>query len=119
MSSKFFYHLFKNHFSVSDQTAIHLNLVVNLIVLAFLGYIFFKVFRYFGSKFVKKIAAKTKTNFDDLLIKNRVFLNISRIIVFVILYTLLSPILIDFPNLLKQGERIIDVAIVFFSYMVY
>ncbi len=113
MSSKFFYHLFKNNFSISDQTAIYLNLIVNLIVLGFLGYIFFKVFRYFGSKFVKKIAAKTKTNFDDLLIKNRVFLNISRIIVFVILYALLSPILIDFPNLLKQGERIIDVAIVF------
>ncbi len=113
MSNKFFYYIFKNHFSASDQTAIHLNLITNLIVLAFLGYVFFKVFRYFGSKFVKKIAAKTKTNFDDLLIKNRVFLNISRIIVFVILYTLLSLILIDFPNLLKQAERIIDVAIVF------
>ena len=113
MSNKFFYHLFKNHFSASNQTAIHLNLIANLIVLAFLGYVFFKIFRYFGSKFVKKVAAKTKTNFDDFLIKNRVFLNISRIIVFVILYILLSPILIDFPNLLKHAERIIDIAIVF------
>lgn len=113
MVSKFFYHLFKNQFSTSEQIAIHLNLVSNLIVIAFLGYLFFKTFRYFGSQFIKKVAKKTKTNFDDLLIKNHVFLNISRIIVFVILYGLLYSILVDFPKLLKYAERTINIAIVF------
>lgn len=113
MSAKFFYHFFKNQFSVTEQTATYLNLTANLFVIATLGYIFFKTFRYFGGHFVTKIAAKTKTNFDDLLIKNRVFLNISRIFVFVILYGLLSSILIDFPQFLKYADRIINIAILF------
>ncbi|PKH49371.1 mechanosensitive ion channel protein MscS [Tenacibaculum sp. Bg11-29] len=113
MSSKFFYHIFKNQFSASEQVAIYFNLIVNLFILAILGYVFFKIFRYFGSQFVKKVAAKTKTNFDDLLIKNRVFLNISRILLFVILYGLLSFLLTDFPELLKYAERVINVAIVY------
>ncbi|MCT4699853.1 mechanosensitive ion channel family protein [Tenacibaculum haliotis] len=113
MTTKFFYHIFKNQFSLSDQTAIYLNLIVNLLVIAFLGYLFFKTFRYFGSNFIKKVAAKTKTDFDDLLIKNRVFLNISRIVIFVILYALLSLILIDFPEFLKYADRIINIAILF------
>ena len=113
MSTKFFYHIFKNQFSLPDQTAIYLNLIANLLVIAFLGYIFFKTFRHFGGHFVNKIAAKTKTNFDDLLIKNRVFLNISRIFVFVIIYGLLSSILIDFPDLLNYADRLINIAILF------
>ncbi|CAM1334057.1 mechanosensitive ion channel family protein [Tenacibaculum aestuariivivum] len=113
MISKFFYRLFKNHFAVSEQTAIYLNLTANLLVIAVLGYVFFKLFRHYGTKFIKKLVLKTKTNFDDFLLKNRVFLNISRILVFVLLYSLLSFILIDFSDLLNYGQRFINIIILF------
>ncbi|TYQ00392.1 miniconductance mechanosensitive channel [Tenacibaculum adriaticum] len=59
------------------------------------------------------MASKTSTKFDDLLIKNRVFLSLSRIVIFVIIFNSLKGILIDFPDLLNYAERIITIAIIF------
>ncbi|CAL2087041.1 mechanosensitive ion channel family protein [Tenacibaculum dicentrarchi] len=111
MISKSFYRLIKNYFSTSEALAINLNLIANLLVIGILGYIFFKLFRYYGTRFVKKIVSKTSTNFDDFLLNNRVFLNASRIVVFLFLYSLLAPLLIDFPNVLNYGQRFINLAI--------
>ncbi|MCG8182929.1 mechanosensitive ion channel family protein [Tenacibaculum piscium] len=113
MISKSFYRLIKNYFSTSEALAINLNLIANLLVIGILGYIFFKLFRHYGTRFVKKLVSKTSTNFDDFLLNNRVFLNISRIFAFIFLYSLLSAILVDFPNSLNYGQRFINLAILF------
>ncbi|MBE7628699.1 mechanosensitive ion channel family protein [Tenacibaculum piscium] len=113
MITKSFYRLFKNHFSISETLAINLNLIANLLVVGILGYIFFKLFRHYGTRFIKKLVVKTKNNFDDFLLENRVFLNISRIFAFIFLYSLLSAILVDFPNSLNYGQRFINLAILF------
>ncbi|CAM1351116.1 Mechanosensitive ion channel protein MscS [Tenacibaculum crassostreae] len=113
MLNKFFYKIFKEHFSVSDATAVYLNLVTNLIIFSLLGYVLFKVFRFFGRKAIRKMANKTSTKFDDLLIKNRTFLNLSRIVVLIIVFNLLKQILEDFPNIFTYSERIVTIAIIF------
>ncbi|WP_233896843.1 mechanosensitive ion channel family protein [Tenacibaculum piscium] len=113
MITKSFYRLFKNHFSISETLAINLNLIANLLVVGILGYVFFKLFRHYGTRFIKKLVVKTKNNFDDFLLENRVFLNISRIFAFIFLYSLLSAILVDFPNSLNYGQRFINLAILF------
>ncbi|WP_233900652.1 mechanosensitive ion channel family protein [Tenacibaculum piscium] len=113
MITKSFYRLFKNYFSISETLAINLNLIANLLVVGILGYIFFKLFRHYGTRFIKKLVVKTKNNFDDFLLENRVFLNISRIFAFIFLYSLLSAILVDFPNSLNYGQRFINLAILF------
>lgn len=113
MFNKFFYRIFKNQFSFSEVTSVYLNLIFNLIIFALLGFLLFKIFRYFGRKIVSKMASKTSTKFDDLLIKNRVFLSLSRIVIFVIIFNSLKGILIDFPDLLNYAERIITIAIIF------
>jgi len=113
MLNKFFYKIFKEHFSLSETTLIYLNLLANLVVLTLLGYILFKTFRYFGRKAIRKMANKTSTTFDDLLIKNRTFLNLTRIIIFILIYNLLKEILVDFPNLFTYAERITTIGIIF------
>lgn len=113
MLNKFFYRIFKEHFSLSETTLISLNLLANLLVLTLLGYILFKAFRYFGRKAIRKMANKTSTTFDDLLIKNRTFLNLTRIIIFILIYNLLKEILVDFPNLFTDAERITTIGIIF------
>ncbi|MCD8401683.1 mechanosensitive ion channel [Tenacibaculum finnmarkense] len=113
MISKSFYRLIKNYFSTSEALAINLNLIANLLVIGILGYIFFKLFRHYGTRFVKKLVSKTSTNFDDFLLNNRVFLNASRIVVFVFLYSLLSAVLVDFPNVLNYGHRFVNLIILF------
>ncbi|WP_408034701.1 mechanosensitive ion channel family protein [Tenacibaculum aestuarii] len=59
------------------------------------------------------MANKTSTTFDDLLIKNRTFLNLTRIIIFILIYNLLKEILVDFPNLFTYAERITTIGIIF------
>ncbi len=113
MLNKFFYRIFKEHFSLSEIIAIYLNLLANLVVLSLLGYILFKAFRFFGRKAIRKMANKTSTTFDDLLIKNRTFLNLTRIIIFILIYNLLKEILVDFPNLFTYAERITTIGIIF------
>ena len=113
MLNRFFYTIFKEYFSVSDITAIYLNLIANLFFFSLFGYILFKAFRYFGARSIRKIATKTSTKFDDLLIKNRAFLSLSRVIVFIIIYNLLKELLVDFPGVFIYAERLIIILIIF------
>ena len=113
MLNKFFYRIFKEHFSLSETLSSYLNLFANLIVFGILGYILFKIFRYFGKRTMNKMAAKTSTSFDDMLIKNKTFLNLSRIVILTIVFNFLKDILVDFPNLFTYAERIATIAIIF------
>ena len=70
MPDKFFYNLFKERLSLSETLATYLNLIANLIVFLVLGFILFRVIRYVGRKAIHKIADKTGTQLDDMLIKN-------------------------------------------------
>ncbi|CAL2089029.1 Miniconductance mechanosensitive channel [Tenacibaculum sp. 190524A02b] len=114
MISNYFYKLFKNYFSFSHQTSIYLNLIINLLIILLFGFVFFKTLRFLGRRFLKNIAHKTKTSFDDLLIKNRVFLNITRVVILGIFYTSLKTILNGFPVLLLYIERVTLIIIIFF-----
>lgn len=111
-STKIFYNLFTNTFNIDKTVAEYLNVISNLIVLAILGYLIYRIVKLVGSKMIRKIAAKTKTEFDDILIKNKVFLNLSRVVIFIITYAFLDYIFIDFPELLNYGKKIINVCIV-------
>ncbi|MCH2034811.1 MAG: mechanosensitive ion channel family protein [Tenacibaculum sp.] len=111
-STKLFYNLFTNTFNIDKTVAEYLNVISNLIVVAILGYLIYRIVKLLGSKMIRKIAAKTKTEFDDILIKNKVFLNLSRVVIFIITYAFLDYIFIDFPELLNYGKKIINVCIV-------
>ncbi|MEQ3501204.1 mechanosensitive ion channel domain-containing protein [Tenacibaculum sp. SSH1-16] len=113
MLNKFFYKIFKEQLSLSETLATYLNLFANLIMFGILGYILFKFFRYVGKRTVNKMAAKTSTSFDDMLIKNKTFLNLSRIVILTIVFNFLKDILVDFPNLFTYAERIATIAIIF------
>ncbi len=113
MSDKFFYNIFKEQLSLSETLATYLNLIANLIVFLVLGFILFRVIRYVGRKAIHKIADKTGTQLDDMLIKNRVFLNLSRSIILIIIFNFIKDLLADFPNVLSASERILSIAIIF------
>ncbi|QXP73467.1 mechanosensitive ion channel [Tenacibaculum sp. HL-MS23] len=113
MPDKFFYNLFKEQLSLSETLATYLNLIANLIVFLVLGFILFRVIRYVGRKAIHKIADKTGTQLDDMLIKNRVFLNFSRSVILVVIFNFIKELLADFPNVLSASERILSIAIIF------
>ncbi len=112
MVRRFFYNIFKDSLGFSEEMSKYLNLFVSFVVFSLLGYVLFKVFRFIGRRTVHKIAEQTETKFDNMLIKNRVFLNLSRVVIFLIVFGFINEILIDFPNLLDYGRRIVEVAII-------
>lgn len=113
MSDKFFYRIFREQLSLSETLATYLNLITNFIIFLVFGFILFRVIRYLGRKAIHKIADKTGTQLDDMLIKNRVFLNLSRAVILVIVFNFIKELLADFPNVLSSAERILSIAIIF------
>ncbi|WP_299623462.1 mechanosensitive ion channel domain-containing protein [uncultured Tenacibaculum sp.] len=110
--NKFFYNFLKDKLSLDHTTASYFNVFFNLLVIAIIGYLLFKVLRYYGSKFLKKLATKTKTKFDDILIKNSFFLSLARVLVLIITYGSLNYILVDFPHFLEYAQRFVNLLIV-------
>ncbi len=110
--NRFFYTLFKEKIGIAHEVSTYLNVISNLLIIAILGYLLFKVTRYYGTKFIKKVANKTKTEFDNILIENKFFLNISRVFIFLITYASLQHILVDFPDFLKYAQRFTNLLIV-------
>ncbi|CAL2088473.1 mechanosensitive ion channel family protein [Tenacibaculum sp. 190524A05c] len=111
-SRKIFYNLYTNTFDIDASVAIYLNVITNLLIVAIFGYMIYRLVKLFGSKMIRKIASKTKTEFDDILIKNTFFLNLSRVLIFIVVYSFLDYIFIDFNQLLNYAQKITNVCIV-------
>ena len=108
----FFYKFLKDKLDLNHNLATYLNVFFNLVIIAILGYVLFKILRYYGSKFLKKIANKTKTEFDDILIKNSFFLNFARVLILLVTYGSLQYILIDFSHFLEYAKQFVNLLIV-------
>ncbi|CAL2084211.1 mechanosensitive ion channel family protein [Tenacibaculum sp. 190524A05c] len=111
-SRKIFYNLYTNTFDIDAGIAMYLNVITNLLIVAIFGYMIYRLVKLFGSKMIRKIASKTKTEFDDILIKNKFFLNLSRVLIFIVVYSFLDYIFIDFNRLLNYAQKITNVCIV-------
>jgi miniconductance mechanosensitive channel len=64
------YHLFKK-WDFGETLSAYLSLAINIIVLAFLSYLIFLVFRFVLVRTLIIMARKTKSRFDDLLVSNK------------------------------------------------
>lgn len=111
--ARYFYDLLKSTDYVGETTAIYLNAIVNFVILIVLGYVAFKLLRFFAERVLKKLAKKTETQFDDFLVKNKVFVYISNLIILFILYEFIPVVLIDFPDSEVYLEKVFEVLIIF------
>lgn len=110
--ARFFYRLLTSNNYVGDTVAVYLNAFINLIVLLILGYIAFKILRYFAERVLHNLAKKTKTDFDDYLVNNKVFVYLSNLIVLFALYEFVPLVLIDFPESEIYLEKLFEVFII-------
>lgn len=81
---------------IEDTIASYASLVVNILILSFLAYIIFVVFRFILVTLMAIVAKKTKTKFDDLLISNKTAKYISHLIPLLFIYKSVPVILNDF-----------------------
>jgi miniconductance mechanosensitive channel len=117
-SDRLIYNFLIEQFNLSNSKAIYINLGINLILVLIFGYLLFKLLRYTAKKIVNRLASKTKTEFDDYLVKNNTFLHVSNLITINVVSSLLPSILKDFEHLLDEVNRAFSVIITILVVMV-
>lgn len=91
-----FYDLFKEHTEISDFYALVINAFINSIIAFIIAFILFKILRGTATKVVTQLTQKSKTNFDDLLIENKTFKNLSNLLIFYVISAFTDELYADF-----------------------
>ncbi|GGE33350.1 mechanosensitive ion channel family protein [Psychroflexus planctonicus] len=112
--TRYFYRLFKEEFELQEQLAIYLNLLINVVVTLLLAYVIYKVLRVFSENVVHRLASKSKTQFDDFLVKNKTFLHLSNLLTVNFISFLIPFILVDFPSFEVYAEKLVGLLTVVF-----
>jgi miniconductance mechanosensitive channel len=82
---------------VSEETAEYLNMIVLLVGLLLNIFIIDFITRKILLKIFSKIAKRSKSNFDDIMVSNKVFRNVAHIIPLIITVELAPMVFSDFP----------------------
>lgn len=112
--TRYFYRLFFE-MGASENLAIALNLFINLIATLLIAYAIFKILRFLSKNIVHTFAAKSKTHFDDFLVKNKAFLHLSNLITINFISFLIPYILVDFSHTEIYAEKLISLLTIVFS----
>lgn len=111
----YIYDIIKSNSDLSDFYALVLNALVNSIVLILFSYLLFRILRGIGLKLVNRFAEKSKTDFDDYLVQNKTFVNLSNLIVFYIISAFTDELYLDFPVFEGVISSFVDVLLVVFT----
>jgi len=96
-------------FGFSKFWAESINLFIALGVVAVIAYFFDRILRFVIVKMFYLFSIKTKTTFDDFLVKSKFPRYIAHVIPLFILKFIVPVILVEFPFLLKGFETVINI----------
>jgi len=108
-------HFFYNHFislGLVDISAKYLNMLVLLTILMIILITIDLVIRKFILNFFVKLSQRTKTNFDNFLVANKVPRNIAHIIPLLIALNYVQMVFVDFQymeNLVEKGLQVFSI----------
>lgn len=99
---------------MTDVTAKYINLVSLLLLLLILAVLIDLITSKVIIKLFTQFSDKTKTKFDDLLVKNRVPQNVAHIIPLLLILEVIPKIFIDFPkleNIIEKGLKVFAIVL--------
>lgn len=111
----YFYDLIKANSELSDFYALLLNALANTIILVIVSYILYRIIRGVGLGFVNQFAKKSKTYFDDYLVQNKTFVNLSNLLVFYVISAFTDELYLDFPYVESIISKAVHVLLVVFT----
>ncbi|WP_111682608.1 mechanosensitive ion channel family protein [Winogradskyella tangerina] len=97
---------------IAADTAKYLNMIILLVGLLLIAFIVDYVTKRLLWKFSSSLAKRTKTNFDDILIKNKLPRNIAHIIPLMLLIEFVPDVFSDFPyieNIIEKTLKVIAI----------
>lgn len=95
-----------------EDTAIYLNLIAGILVVAIVAFILDYVMRRLLIALAHRLAPKTKSNFDDFLIKNRTPKNVAHLIPVLFIEQVTPYLFQDFPDFEHSFLIAIDIFLV-------
>jgi len=108
----FFYTLLVENDVATSENALVINAILNSVVCFVLAFILFRLLRRTAIRIVNNLAKKSKTHFDDYLVQNKTFLNLSNVIVLSIVTSITDELYVDFPDIEIIISHIVHVALV-------
>ncbi len=106
--SHLIYNLLKNA-HLSDEWAIFINMLFLLAVTLTTTYLVDIISRKIIIKSFSKLAHKSKTNFDDILVENKTPRNLAHIIPFIIFYNMITVVFVDYKETQDIIFRFVEV----------
>lgn len=94
---------------LSVRTATYLNVAVLILAVVILAVIVDWIIKKIIINLFTQFASKTKTNFDDLLIRNKLPQNVAHVVPFIIILELVPFILADFPYVASLVAKALEV----------
>lgn len=89
---------------ISENNASYLNMIALLLVLLIVVFLVDFIIRKIIVKIFMQFASKSKSNFDDILVHNKVPRNIAHIIPLIVALEFIPSVFIDFPNFVSIIE---------------
>ncbi|MCX6171711.1 MAG: mechanosensitive ion channel [Flavobacterium sp.] len=112
------YPIFKK-WDFGETLSAYLSLTINIIVLAFLSYIIYIIFRYLLVKSMILLAKRTKTKFDDLLVSNKTAKYIAHLIPLLFIYKCVPILLENFVYWESVFGKLVGIYIVLLSLWIF
>lgn len=97
---------------VPEGLAIYLNLLGLIIALTLIVIATAYITRKILVEILSKVASRTKTHFDDFLIRNRTMAFVARIIPVILIAQSIPIVLVDFPDLIRPVSVMTDVYLI-------
>ncbi len=100
---------------MSVKTALYFNVIVLIFVLLIVAVAMSWIIKKIIINLFSKFASKTRTNFDDLLVRNKLPHNIAHVIPLIIVLEFIPIILVDFPyvqNLVVKSLQVFTIILI-------
>jgi miniconductance mechanosensitive channel len=100
---------------LGDTLSSYVSLILNIIILCFLAYFIYVIFRLILVTILAIVAKKTKTKFDDLLVSNQTAKYIAHLIPFVFIYKSVPVILEHYVYWESMFGKLVGIYIILLS----
>lgn len=103
---------------LDEDIAHFLNMLINIAVVFVLWYMIHYVTKTLLLKAFKRFTNKTKTTFDDFLVKSNFPRYVSNVLPLLLLILTIPVVFQDYPKLLKVFETLVDIYIIFLMVLI-
>ncbi len=98
---------------ISEEISLYVSLLINVILLFIICYVVYLITKRIIIKIVSTFVKKTKSNWDDILLKEKVFGSISHLAPVIILRLFIPLVFSDFPTIISVLIKATDIYFIF------